>query len=344
MDMMTTLMTCKEGWEKIMAGEAALYGGTLRSKGRGWALVEWRETTFEKSFNAHNGFCFAHYIMEGPQKISAASVNSLTARCVDLFLAYIAGKRIDKPWPYHFSASGDEQLAGRAQNVEADWRKGLAAKVARVAKLAVKDVPYQPQFTDGFFVHFTDYGEAFVSFGALSAGQQRMRMDPLAPSRSYLKMEEAFCILGCEPRGDDSVVDLGAAPGGWSYSALKRGAYVMAVDNGPLKGEVAIHPQLTHLRADALTYKRMKSEPADWLFCDILAPADTILSLLDHWLAKRWCRRFVVNLKLGRADPLRLLNEIRDSREGLASRCKRLYVRQLYHDREEITLMGEANV
>ena len=36
--------------------------------------------------------------------------------------------------------------------------------------------------------------------------------------------EEAFVVLRQEPAADESVCDLGAAPGGWSYSAAKRGA------------------------------------------------------------------------------------------------------------------------
>ena len=42
--------------------------------------------------------------------------------------------------------------------------------------------------------------------------------------------------MGLEPMPGERVCDLGAAPGGWSYSAAKRGASVVAVDNGPLKG------------------------------------------------------------------------------------------------------------
>jgi 23S rRNA C2498 (ribose-2'-O)-methylase RlmM len=49
-----------------------------------------------------------------------------------------------------------------------------------------------------------------------------------------------------------------------------------------------------------------------------------------------------VNLKLGRRDPVEVLKELRDAQKGLFPYCQELYVRQLYHDREEITLMGEV--
>ncbi|HEX7927769.1 MAG TPA: SAM-dependent methyltransferase, partial [bacterium] len=70
-------------------------------------------------------------------------------------------------------------------------------------------------------------------------GVHRMPQDALAPSRSYLKVEEALDVmrqsgLGGSPRPNETVVDLGAAPGGWTWAFLKRGCRVQAVDNGPL--------------------------------------------------------------------------------------------------------------
>ena len=47
-------------------------------------------------------------------------------------------------------------------------------------------------------------------------------------------------------------VDLGAAPGGWTWQLAQRGVAVTAVDNGPLKGARARRPRsCTHVREDA---------------------------------------------------------------------------------------------
>ena len=64
---------------------------------------------------------------------------------------------------------------------------------------------------------------------------------------------------------------------------------------------------------------------------------DRIADLLAQWLDRGWCRRFVVNLKFGRHDPLRVLERAR----ALAPKCSLLRVRHLFHDREELTLVGE---
>ena len=66
-------------------------------------------------------------------------------------------------------------------------------------------------------------------------GAHRKPFDQLAPSRSYLKIEEAFDMLGESPRRGQTVADLGAAPGGWTYAFVKRGCRVTAVDNGPMR-------------------------------------------------------------------------------------------------------------
>ncbi|MFA6378338.1 MAG: rRNA methyltransferase, partial [Candidatus Omnitrophota bacterium] len=110
--------------------------------------------------------------------------------------------------------------------------------------------------------------------------------------------------------------------------------------NGPLKEPVKSHPNMCHMTADAFIYKH-EGKPVDWLLCDIIDNPEIILDLLRQWLGKGWCRYFIVNLKVGRMDPIALLREIRDPQEGLLSFCLSLSVRQLYHDREEITLMGQ---
>jgi len=332
---METLITCKEGYEKILANEAVLYHGKPQTKGHGWILVQWNDTWPQD-------LCFAYHIFKNPLKVSATSVNDLTEKLLHLFTTHIKEKRIVQSWPLLFASSGDEKLIHRAKTVEKNWRDKLQKKMSRVAKLSQKGIPQGSKWVEGFFVHLTDFDEAFVSFQALAARQQRMQMDPQAPSRSYLKIEEAFHIFGYTPEENDTVIDLGAAPGGWSHSALKRGASVTAIDNGPLKGPVASHPKISHLKIDAFKYKHNRSQPADWLLCDILDKPEVVLELLDEWLSHKWCRRFIVNLKIGQNDPILLLKKIKNPRKGIASHCTFLYVKQLYHDREEITLMGKV--
>ena len=51
-------------------------------------------------------------------------------------------------------------------------------------------------------------------------------------------------------------------------------------------------------------------------------------------------RRFVVNLKFGRVDPIALLEELRAPASPLLRHAAGLRILHLYHDREEFTLVG----
>ena len=170
-----------------------------------------------------------------------------------------------------------------------------------------------------------------------------MADDALAPSRSYLKVEEAYGIIGREPMPTEAVCDLGAAPGGWSYSAAKRGARVVAVDNGPLKGGALGHPRINHLTDDAFRYSPPPGEAFDWLFCDMVEePHHVLRSVVEPWLSGRWCRRFVINFKLGRVEPIALLQELRSAESPLTRHATGVLIRHLYHDRDEVTVTGEV--
>jgi 23S rRNA (cytidine2498-2'-O)-methyltransferase len=173
-----------------------------------------------------------------------------------------------------------------------------------------------------------------------------MADDSLAPSRSYLKVEEAYVAFGREPQPDETVCDLGAAPGGWSYSAAKRGARVIAIDNGPLKGGALNHPQIEHRREDAFRFSPAAANLSefDWLFCDMVEePHHVLRNIVEPWLARGWCRRFVINLKFGRVDAIALLRELRAPGSPFVAHAPAARIRHLYHDREEFTVFGHVD-
>ncbi len=230
------------------------------------------------------------------------------------------GERIEGPWPCVFA--GGQDIAGlgrRVASVEAAFHELLRKRMGRIAKLASQEKPRVGP-ARGLFVWFTDFGEARVARSAFLCGPCRMADDDAAPSRSYLKVEESYAIIGSEPSPGETVCDLGAAPGGWSYSAAKRGARVVAVDNGPLKGGALGNPLIDHRHADAFGFSPGREATYDWLFSDLLEdPHKVLQSIVLPWLSGGWCRRFVINLKFGRVDPVALLVELRSSGSSLFS-------------------------
>ncbi|MDR1789390.1 MAG: rRNA methyltransferase [Opitutaceae bacterium] len=322
------------GYEDLLRGELARLGAATTESAPGWLRV------LHTGDNPPSDLCFAHRLLLNPAEIYAITVNGLAQDLLNFFLETSRDERFDAPWPCLFEAAAVDGLARRAATVDGVFLAQLKKRLSRVARLAVPVVPGTPARVRGFFVFFTDFGRAFVAREILLNGQRRMADDPLAPSRSYLKIEEAFNLLGRAPAPGETVIDLGAAPGGWSYAAAKRGAKVAAIDNGPLKGGALGHPAITHLREDAFAHRPRQA--ADWLLCDLVEePHHVLENIVRPWLENRWCRRFVVNLKFGRVDPLALLDTLRAPGGVLGKRAPGTRIRHLHHDREELTLAGE---
>jgi 23S rRNA (cytidine2498-2'-O)-methyltransferase len=151
-----------------------------------------------------------------------------------------------------------------------------------------------------------------------------------------MKLEEAFAWLDRAPEPGDHCVDLGAAPGGWSFVLLRRRARVTAVDPAALAPALRSERRLAHLRVSAFGVE--PEEPVDWLFCDMAWRPLEVAALLAKWARRRWARLCVANIKLPmrrRAEHLlRVLDIMRDG--GWTS----LRARQLYHDRDEVTVAG----
>ncbi len=283
--------------------------------------------------------------MLAPREFKGESVNALAGQLAEYFLESLRGERITATWPCVFQTVPEVVgLGRRASGVEKAFDELLRKKLARIAKLATPELPRGAGAARGLFVFFADFGRVFAARDAWLGGQRRMADDDAAPSRSYLKVEEAYIVLGSEPAAGETVVDLGAAPGGWSYSAAKRGAQVIAIDNGPLKGGALNHPLIEHRMEDAFGFRPAGQTVHDWLFCDMVEdPHHVMRNIAEPWLANHWCRRFVINLKFGHVDSLALLREIRGPNSPFTRHAQNLRIRHLYHDREEFTVVGEIS-
>ncbi len=162
-----------------------------------------------------------------------------------------------------------------------------------------------------------------------------MAIDRAPPSRAYQKLEEAFAWMGAEPRAGETCVDLGAAPGGWTATALKRGARVVAVDRAPLAPPLSRHPKLATVIGNAFTY--LPAAPVDWLLCDVVCEPPRSLAICDAWLARGLCRNLIVTVKFKGRAGYGVLAEL----PALFERVRPVFARtkQLAHNKNEVTVM-----
>lgn len=171
-------------------------------------------------------------------------------------------------------------------------------------------------------------------------GIPRLRFPRGAPSRSTLKLDEAFHVFLREPDRQIApgmtAVDLGAAPGGWTFQLVNRHLRVIAVDNGPLAPSILESGLVEHRREDGFRFR--PSRPVDWLVCDMIEKPDRIARLVSAWVAKGWCGQAIFNLKLPMKQRWQAVSNCRALIEStLSATPHHLLMKQLYHDRAEIT-------
>ena len=176
-------------------------------------------------------------------------------------------------------------------------------------------------------------------------GIPRLKFPPSAPSRSTLKLEEAFHVfLGSSGisqhlKAGMTAVDLGACPGGWTYQLVKQGIQTTAIDNGAIDEKLMATGLVTHLREDAFRYR--PHERVDWLVCDVVEQPSRISELMADWFVHGHCDRAIFNLKL----PMkRRYHEVIECLERFGKTLERsglkanISAKQLYHDRKEVTV------
>ncbi len=174
-------------------------------------------------------------------------------------------------------------------------------------------------------------------------GIPRLKFPKHAPSRSTLKLEEAWLHFLSPAQREQQLragmraVDLGAAPGGWSWQFVQRSIRVTAVDNGPMQAELMDSGIVEHLREDGFSYWPQKK--VDWLVCDMVEQPIRIAELMSRWVAEGKAERALFNLKLPMkkryAEVQKCLKQIEQT---MAGQHYQLQAKHLFHDREEITV------
>jgi 23S rRNA (cytidine2498-2'-O)-methyltransferase len=176
-------------------------------------------------------------------------------------------------------------------------------------------------------------------------GIARQSMPAEAPSRSTMKLAEAIEVFMDRSeqtrllRQGMQAVDLGAAPGGWTWQLVKRGIRVTAVDNGPMKGVLANHPLVRHLKQDGFKFAPHKA--VDWLVCDMVEQPSKVATLIGTWFVEGLTKHAIFNLKLPMKQRVAAIDSalgsirLRLDTEGINYR---MLAKQLYHDREEVTV------
>lgn len=168
-------------------------------------------------------------------------------------------------------------------------------------------------------------------------GEVAPATDKQAPSRAFAKLVEAEGRMARRVTGRDTCVDLGAAPGSWTYVAARRGARVVAVDRSELRPDLMQHRNVRFQRGDAFRFE--PAEPVDWLLCDVIAAAERSADLLLRWLRNGWCQHFVVTLKVDDEGSGPVLSRLKHELPPLTSE---LWLLRLSANKKEVCAFGSS--
>ncbi|WP_394204856.1 23S rRNA (cytidine(2498)-2'-O)-methyltransferase RlmM [Shewanella waksmanii] len=225
----------------------------------------------------------------------------------------------------------------------------LRQALKRSGSLLEKENPKRPII----HVCFVASGTAYVGYSLSHnssphyRGIPRLKMAADAPSRSTLKLDEAFIHFIPKDEQEQrlrsglNAVDLGACPGGWTYQLVRRGMFVAAVDNGPMNEDLMNTGQVKHYMADGFRFEPPRKN-IYWLVCDMVEKPSRVAELIEAWAINGWFKEAIFNLKLPMKSRYKEVSQILATMQEILTENGiedfHLACKHLYHDRDEVTV------
>jgi 23S rRNA (cytidine2498-2'-O)-methyltransferase len=178
----------------------------------------------------------------------------------------------------------------RDQHIAGEEPKDFSAGVTRTQ--ALEEIRRSPEFRQLFLEEekaspddfvldliFLEPGSWWIGFhrhsshhSPFAGGNPHLNLPEKAPSRAYLKLEEALTWSNAPIRKGDIAVEIGSAPGGASYALLQRGLNVFGIDPADMAPSVSgFGPsRFEHLRQTAAQTQRSDLPDAvQWILLDM---------------------------------------------------------------------------
>jgi len=222
--------------------------------------------------------------------------------------------------------------------------KAIEINDAIAAALAPLGVPYDRKAPDQVVSvapaglrELAGVGPTRDNLSAWPGGARRFARVEGSPSRAEHKLLEALEVFAFEPKG--RALDLGAAPGGWTKVLAERGMNVVAIDPADIDAAVAALPGVRTYRGTAERYLSARGAPVDLVVSDMRMDArDAARLLLDFRPLVAAGGHVLTTLKLPERGYLGTLDA---ALEILGEGYRRVGARQLFHNRNEVTLLLE---
>ncbi|MGO4344090.1 SAM-dependent methyltransferase [Paenibacillus sp. MCAF9] len=219
-----------------------------------------------------------------------------------------------------------------------------AADTKAVIDAVLEEIDAEPvvQQPDVIIAIYAAINQLYVGFGSPSemlsdwpGGAVRFQREEGQVSRAKFKLLEAEREFNLNYAQFQNALDVGAAPGGWTSLLLERGLRVTAIDPAELHPSLMAYPTLTYLKRNASEVK-FNPDSFQLLVCDMSwSPMMMCKLVLDLEPALTKGATAIITVKLMHRKPLQT---IRDVISRLSTEFKLQKAKQLFHNREEITL------
>lgn len=233
-------------------------------------------------------------------------------------------------------ASGPVNLVFRPDTLRRELETGLTEQGIQVGRAGMTQVLSVCIAENQILLGLNGISSALSDW---PGGRVRLSRPKGQISRSEFKLEELFRTTEFTLPDHGLALDLGASPGGWTRILRSYGLEVVAVDPAELDQRLRGDPGIRHVRTTSNPFLEETSETFDIIVNDMrMDAAMSVALMLKATERLKPGGMMIMTLKLSRH------GAIRDAVDRLGEVVNIQLVRQLHHNRNEVTVVGMNQV
>lgn len=219
--------------------------------------------------------------------------------------------------------------------------KAVESLLGRLKQIPEKRIkfPVTKKFTFRYYIWTTYQDLVIYSLNpekTYPAGWHEFEEDKaFPPNRAYLKLWEVFATQELKIKQDDCALEIGAAPGGWSWVLSQYFKKVYTFDRADLAPQIKKIKNITHVQGDAFKINPDEYKDVTWFFSDLICTPEKIYETIEFWLAHSRVRNFVCTIKFKGDTPFEVIDKLLKIPDSKIVR--------LYHNKNEVTWVRVPN-
>lgn len=250
-------------------------------------------------------------------------------------------------WRDCHSAVADKSLIQHLKSLpvlgyyyKTEKNKAIESVLASLKRIPEKRIKFSPtkKFTFKFYI-WTTYQDLVIYSLApektYPAGWHEFEEDKkFPPNRAYLKLWEVFATQDLKIKPSECAIEIGAAPGGWSWVLSQYFNKVHTFDRADLAPQIKKIKNIEHHKGDAFKINPDEFSGCTWLFSDLICTPEKIHETVQFWLAHSRVKNFVCTIKFKGECNFEIIDKflkIPDSK-----------IVRLYHNKNEVTWIKQG--